>query len=62
MQFKATLIVLATMALTVLANPVPGTTAVEKSVDNVLERGTQVCYCLCDPCRGQCRLCDSGGK
>ncbi|KAL5392432.1 hypothetical protein DPSP01_000939 [Paraphaeosphaeria sporulosa] len=60
MQLKATLVVLATMALTVLANPVPGTTAIEKPVDGLLERG--VCYCLCDPCTGGCKLCESGGK
>lgn len=60
MQLKATLIVLTTMALTILANPVPGTTAIETPADNVLERG--VCYCLCDPCRGSCKLCESGTK
>lgn len=57
MQFKATLLVIAAVALSVLANPVPGTTAVE-SVDAVL--GT--CYCLCDPCKGSCKLCESGTK
>lgn len=62
MQFKAAIVILATMALGVLANPVPGTTALEQPAENLLERGTQICYCLCDPCTGKCKLCDGGTK
>ena len=60
MQLKATLLVIATVALGVLANPVPGTTAVESADGTAAAFG--VCTCLCDPCTGKCKLCDSGWK
>ncbi|KAK3209878.1 hypothetical protein GRF29_44g941911 [Pseudopithomyces chartarum] len=60
MQLKATLFIIATMALSVLANPVPGTTALEQPESDLLSK--RICYCLCDPCKGNCKLCDSGTK
>ncbi|KAK3348514.1 hypothetical protein B0H65DRAFT_177486 [Neurospora tetraspora] len=49
--------------LSAIASPVPSDDLATRNpgaeaVDTLLERG--ICTCLCDPCSGRCRLCESG--
>jgi len=57
MLFKAPLLVLATMALGVLASPTAAPADISARGDFFTE-GTLICYCACDPCRGQCKICE----
>ncbi|KAH7629490.1 hypothetical protein B0T09DRAFT_343225 [Sordaria sp. MPI-SDFR-AT-0083] len=63
MQFRLSVAVLLTFALSALASPVPSDDLATRNpeaeaMDTLLERG--ICTCLCEPCRGRCRLCESG--
>jgi len=57
MQFKAIFLLFTSLAVTALATPVPE--ADGQLIGGSLEKKAElICYCLCSPCTGSCRLCE----